>query len=150
LILRVEPCGVKSFCFRLESAVRGGSDNLRAIGVGVLGSNCFNFRCGILGTMNVERTMQFILESQAKAEVRMDRAEARMDKAEKRAEREMAAMRKLLGQGLKALAELAAAQKETDRALKETDRALKETDRVLRTFIKRSVNGRNGRNGENN
>jgi hypothetical protein len=50
--------------------------------------------------MNVERTMQFILESQAKAEARMDRAEARMDraearmdKAEKRAEREMAAIR---------------------------------------------------------
>jgi hypothetical protein len=41
------------------------------------------------------------------------------------------------------------AQKETDRALKETDRALKETDRVLRTFIKRSLNGGNSRNGEN-
>ena len=45
--------------------------------------------------MDVEETIKFILESQARAEARadradarMDRAEARMDKSEKKAERE--------------------------------------------------------------
>ena len=110
--------------------------------------------------MDIERTMQFILNSQAKAEaradraearsnradarmdraevrmdraeVRMDRAEARMDRAEKKAVREMATIRRLLQQGMKALAELTVAQKETDR--------------TLRAFLKSSRNGgtRNG------
>jgi len=92
--------------------------------------------------MDVERTMQFILESQARAEARSDkadarfaRAEARMDKAEKRSERELNAIRKLFQQGMKALAELTEAQRETDRA--------------LRAFIKSSQNGRNRRDGDN-
>jgi hypothetical protein len=99
---------------------------------------------GILRIMNVESTMKFILESQARAEARadradarmdradarMDRAEARMDRAEKKAERELAAIRKLLLQGMKYLAELRESQKETDRALK--------------AFIKNLGNGRRG------
>jgi hypothetical protein len=35
--------------------------------------------------VDIERTMEFIFESQAKAEVRMARAEARMERAEARA-----------------------------------------------------------------
>ena len=88
--------------------------------------------------MNVERTIQFIIQSQAKAEVRMDRAEARMDRAEARMEkieklhdRRMAAISKLLRQGMKSIAELAEAQKATDRTLK--------------AFIQSSINGGNGR-----
>jgi hypothetical protein len=88
-----------------------------------------------LGGMDVERTMQFILESQAKAEARADRADARMDRAEKRAEREMNAIRKLLLQGMKAIAELRESQKETDRELK--------------AFIKSLRNGGSRRNGKN-
>ena len=95
--------------------------------------------------MNVERTIQFILQSQAKAEVRMDRAEARMDRAEARMDRaearmekmeklhdrRMAAISKLLQQGMKSIAELAEAQKATERTLK--------------AFIQSSKNGGNGR-----
>jgi hypothetical protein len=89
--------------------------------------------------MNVERTMQFILQSQARAEARndkadaraaraearMDRAEARMDRADARMERmeklhdrRMAAITKLLRQGMKSIAELTEAQKAMERALK--------------------------------
>jgi hypothetical protein len=75
--------------------------------------------------MNVEQTIKFILESQARAETRADRADARADRAdarldrlEKKNEREMAAIRKLLQQGMKSLAQLTAAQKETDRELR--------------------------------
>jgi uncharacterized membrane protein len=84
--------------------------------------------------MNIEETMKFILESQARAEARADKADARVDRMEKRAEREMAAIRKLLHQGVKSLAELAEAQKETVRTLK--------------AFIKSLGNGRRG-NGKN-
>jgi hypothetical protein len=106
-------------------------------------------RYGILHPMNVEDTMKFILESQARAEARadradaradradarMDRADARMDRAEKKAERELTAIRKLLLQGMKSLAELRESQKDTDRALKE--------------FIRNQGNGRrsNGKSG---
>jgi predicted transcriptional regulator len=93
--------------------------------------------------MEIEETIKFILESQAKAEARadraearMDRADARMDRAEKKAEREMAAIRKLLQQGMKALVELTESQKETSRELK-----------ALIKSLRNSGNRRNGRNG---
>ena len=86
--------------------------------------------------------MKFIIESQARAEIRAekadarkDRAETRMDKMEKRSEREMAAIRKLLLQGMKSLSELTAAQKETDR--------------LLRAFLRSQGNGGGRRNGKN-
>ena len=92
--------------------------------------------------MNVEDTIKFILDSQARAEARADREDARMDKMEKRAEREMAAIRKLLHQGMKSLVELTEKQKELAKAQKDTDRTLK-------AFIKSLRNGRrdNGKNG---
>ena len=111
--------------------------------------------------MDVERTMQFILDCQAraearaekaegrmdradaraeKAETRMDRAEARMDRAdaraekmEKRLDRRMDGITKLLQQGMKMLGELAQAQKATERSLK--------------TLINSMGHSRNGRNG---
>jgi uncharacterized membrane protein YccC len=106
--------------------------------------------------MDIERTMQFILESQAQAEiraakadaradrfeahmdrfeVRMEKFEARMERMEKRSAREMAAIQKLLRQGMKAIAELTDAQKETDR--------------VLKAFMKSSRNGGNGSGRKN-
>ena len=116
--------------------------------------------------MNIERTIQFILESQAKAEMRMDRWEERADRSdarvaamEKRLDRRMDAITKLLQQGMRILvknqteiAEIRKAQRCTDNKLaelaeaqKELAQAQKETQRALRAFIASLRNGRNGR-----
>jgi len=116
--------------------------------------------------VDIERTIQFILESQAKAEIRMDRWEARMERSdariersdarvaalEKRLDRRMDAITKLLQQGMRILvknqseiAELRKAQRRTDTKLAELAEAQKETQRTLRAFIARLRNGRNGR-----
>src|SRR6266404_1643167 len=55
--------------------------------------------CYTQRSMDVERTMEFILQMQAKAEVRTAKAEARMDKFDKRLE----SMRKLVETGMKIL-----------------------------------------------
>ena len=109
--------------------------------------------------MDIERTIQFILESQAKAEIRMDRWEARMERSdarvaamEKRLDRRMDAITKLLQQGMRTfvknqseIAELRKAQKRTDSKLAELAEAQKETQRTLKAFIASLRNGRNGR-----
>lgn len=94
--------------------------------------------------MDVERTIQFILESQAKAEVRVDAMEKRLD-------RRMNGIAKLLQQGMRMLvktdqrlAELADNQKEMGKTLKELAEAQKQTDRTLKAFINSLRNGRNG------
>ena len=53
--------------------------------------------------MNVERTIEFILNSQAKAEARMDKTD-----------KEIAAIRKLLHQGMRILVSIENAQKRTE------------------------------------
>ena len=85
--------------------------------------------------MDVERTIEFILESQARAEARMEKSDARMEKSnaraaamEKRLDRRMDAIAKLLQQGMRMLAQ-------TDIKLKELAQAQKETDRSLKAFI---------------
>jgi hypothetical protein len=95
--------------------------------------------------MDVGRTIQFILESQARAEVRMEKADARTVRAdarvaamEKRLDRRMAAITKLLQQGMRMLAK-------TDVTLAELAVAQKETDRSLKAFIKSMRAGGNGR-----
>jgi len=109
--------------------------------------------------VNIERTIQFILESQAKAEIRMDRWEERMDRSdarvaamEKRLDRRMDAITKLLQQGMRILvknqseaAELRKAQRRTDDKLAELADAQKETQRTLRAFIASLRTGPNGR-----
>jgi len=102
--------------------------------------------------MDVERTIQFILESQARAEARSEKAEARSEKAdarmekadarvaamEKRLDRRMDAITKLLQQGMRMLAK-------TEATLAELAEAQKETDRSLKAFINSMRHGRNGR-----
>jgi hypothetical protein len=99
--------------------------------------------------------MEFILESQARAEARMEkwevrmaRAEARMEKSDARAEKAEARMArtdkriesiaKLLQQGMRMLAK-------TDTALAELAQAQKATERTLKAFLGGSRNGPNGR-----
>ena len=102
--------------------------------------------------MDIERTIQFILETQEKAELRAEAMEKRFD-------RRFDAITKLLQQGMRMLvktdtkiAEVAEAQKRTDIKLaelaevhKELAQAQKATDRSLKAFIDSLRHGRNGR-----
>lgn len=95
--------------------------------------------------MDIEGTIEFILKSQARAEVRMEKADARTKKAdarvaamEKRLDRRMDAITKLLQQGMRMLAK-------TDATLAELAEAQRETDRTLKAFINSLRHGRNGR-----
>lgn len=98
--------------------------------------------------MDVERTIEFILEMQAKAEVRMARfdeqmakAEARMDRADARMDRLEARMdkfdkslngiRKLLQTGMKLLVKIEKRQAATDIKL----------ERLIDSWGKRRTNG---------
>ena len=87
--------------------------------------------------VDIERTIQFILESQAKAEIRMDRFDARSGAMEKRLDRRMDAITKLLQQGMRMLVQ-------TDTRLNELAKAPKETDRTLKALIIALRHGRNG------
>ena len=102
--------------------------------------------------MDVERTMEFILKSQANAERRMDNAERRADNAERRmdkVDRRLAGISKLLQQGMRMLVKtdtnIAKLARRTDAALAELAAAHKETERSLKAFINSLRNGRNGR-----
>ena len=72
--------------------------------------------------MDVERTIEFILQMQAKSEERMAKAEARMDKFDRR----MEAMRKLVETGMRWLVKIEKSQQ----ALSEEVRALTEAQRI--------------------
>lgn len=87
--------------------------------------------------MNIERTIEFILQCQARAEVRMDRFEARMAKMEARFDKEIAAINRLSRQGGRILAQ-------TQRQLKELAAAHQATERTLRALLDsmRKSNGR--------
>ena len=67
--------------------------------------------------MDVERTMQFILECQAKAEIRMQKFDERMEKADARMERAEARMEKFDARMEKAEARAVAMEKRFDRRL---------------------------------
>ena len=95
--------------------------------------------------MDIERTIQFILESQAKAEVRMQKTELRLDSMEKRFDKRLNGIAGILQQGMRMLvrtetrlAELAASQKELVASQKETDRKLK----ALINSLRHNGNGR--------
>ncbi len=112
--------------------------------------------------VNIERTMEFILESQANTEVRLtgitklmkqgmrmlvktDTQLAELATAQKRTEGRVAelavGMRELSGE----MKELSVEMKELAKAQKELAHAQKTTERTLQAFIKGQRNGRNGR-----
>ena len=102
--------------------------------------------------VDIEGTIQFILESQARAEIRMekyetrvDAHETRVDAMEKRLDRRMDAITKLLQQGMRLLIQTDTKLKELTRTQKELAQAQKETDRSLKAFINSLRHGRNGR-----
>jgi hypothetical protein len=101
------------------------------------------YSCGV----NIERTIEFIIESQDKTEIRLtgittllqqgmrmvvktDRTLAELAPAQKRTEARVA--------------DLAGEMKDLAGEMKELARAQKETQRTLQVFIKGQRNGRNG------
>jgi hypothetical protein len=99
--------------------------------------------------MDVEKTMEFILQQQAKAEARAERAEAK-------AERQMTAIRKLIQTGMRlivkneeSIKELAAAQKVTEKKLQDLAAAQKITETKLQGFLDGLRRGGNGRHTKN-
>ena len=96
--------------------------------------------------------MEFILESQARAEVRMSKAEARMEKAEARMEKSEArfekrinAITKLIQTGMKMLVKLEENQADLQKSLKELAASQKVTDRKLKAFLASMEKGGDGR-----
>ena len=92
--------------------------------------------------MDVEKTMEFILQQQAKAEVK--------------AERQMTAIRKLIHTGMRmmvkneeSIKELTAAQKVTEAKLQDLAAAQKVTELNLKGLINAWRRGGNGRHSKN-
>jgi seryl-tRNA synthetase len=104
--------------------------------------------------VNVERTIEFILESQAKTETRL----TGITKLVQQGMRILAKTNAAIKQLTETQKQLAEAQKRTDRGvsglahemselareMKELSKAHKETERTLQSFIKAQRNGRNG------
>ncbi|HEY6389765.1 MAG TPA: hypothetical protein VIX89_00730 [Bryobacteraceae bacterium] len=98
--------------------------------------------------MDVERTMEFILQMQAKSEARMAKvdermakAEERMDKADKRMDKfdkRLAATLKLVQTGMKILFKIDQKLLALTEAQRKTDRKL---DRLIDSWTKRRTNG---------
>ena len=99
--------------------------------------------------MDVERTIEFILQMQAKAEMRMAeaderaderaaRADQRMDKFDKRLE----ATRKIIQVGMKLMARHDGEMREIREAIKATAQQQRKTERTLDRFIASLTNRR--------
>jgi chromosome segregation ATPase len=116
--------------------------------------------------VDVERTIEFILDSQAKTEVRLtgitkllqqgmrmlvktDTTLAQLAEAQKRTDARLAEFQKRtdakFAELAEAQAELAEAQKELTQEMTELAKAQRETERTLRAFIKGQRNGQNSR-----
>lgn len=109
--------------------------------------------------MNVERTIEFILKTQADTDVRVsgitkliqqgmrmvaknEATVAQLAEAQKRTDAKLAASAERTDAKF---VEMAGAHKELAREMKELAKAQKQTERALRTFIQGQRNGRNGR-----
>jgi hypothetical protein len=108
--------------------------------------------------MDVERTMQFILETQdrttatlkelaerqLKADLRMDRHERRMD----RFDRSLNGIRKLIQTGMKLMVQNQQAIKQNQEAIRELRLSQKATDKRLNAFLASMEKGGNGRGSQ--
>ena len=110
--------------------------------------------------MDVERTIEFILQQQAKAEfkaeARAERYEAKAALAEAKAERQMAAIRKLIQTGMRMIVKNEDLMKATQAKLRELAGAHKElaaaqkvTETKLQGLIDALRRGRNGSHRKN-
>jgi hypothetical protein len=88
--------------------------------------------------MNVERSIEHLLELHARAEARMEKAEQRMDRAEARmdrTDRQIEAIRKLVKAGMKLIVRIEANQARTDAKI----------DKLAEIWLKRPPNGHSRR-----
>jgi hypothetical protein len=92
--------------------------------------------------MDVERTIEFILQQQAKAEARQAQAEAK-------AERQMAAIRKLIQTGMRMIVKNEELVKVTQAELRELTAVQKVTETKLQGLIDALRRGRNGSHRKN-
>jgi hypothetical protein len=110
--------------------------------------------------MDVEKTIEFILQQQArfeaKAEARAERFEARMERyevnqaqAEAKAERQMAAIRKLIQTGMRMIVKNEELVKATQAELRELAAVQKVTETKLQGLIDALRRGRNGSHRKN-
>jgi len=95
--------------------------------------------------MNVERTMEFILQRQAKAELRMDRAEARSDRTELRFNKRLDGLAKIVRTGTKLLNQVVVERRKLAEEMRGLAAAQRRTDRTLNNFIGSLCKRRNGR-----
>lgn len=114
-----------------------------------------------MSSFDLDRTIEFILQSQARAEARHERAEARQDKLDRRVD----SIAKIVQQGMrmlvklesgtaeirtrqkrteKTMVELAVGHKRMQAALTELARAQRSTERTLKAFVNSMRGGRNG------
>jgi hypothetical protein len=106
--------------------------------------------------MDVDRTIEFILQQQAKAETEMAamrqqqaKAEARQAQAEVKAERQMAAIRKLIQTGMRMIVKNEELVKVTQAELRELAAVQKVTETKLQGLIDALRRGRNGSHRKN-
>ena len=99
--------------------------------------------------MDVERTIEFILQQQARAEVRQAQAEAKQAQAEARAERQMAAIRKLIQTGMRMIVKNEELIKATQVELRELSAAQRVTETKLQGLIDSLRRSRNGSHRKN-
>ncbi len=117
--------------------------------------------------MDVERTIEFILQQQAKAEARAEataerdraraeriearaeRYEAKQAQAEAKAERQMAAIRKLIQTGMRMIVKNEELVKATQAELRELAAVQKVTETKLQGLIDALRRGRNGSHRKN-
>src|SRR3989442_1056447 len=98
--------------------------------------------------MNIERTMEFILEHQAKAEMRMaawEERQAAADRRQARNDRQIAGLQKIVKIGLKLMVKLEQGQKRNEAAIKDLAAAQTDTQKTLKAFIESMRRGSNGR-----
>ena len=98
--------------------------------------------------MDVERTIEFILKSQAKTETRLTGITKLVQQGMKmlvKIETNLAELSEAQRRTEAKVAEVAEAQSELAREMKELAKAQKQTERALRAFILGQRNGRNGR-----
>jgi hypothetical protein len=106
--------------------------------------------------MDIQKTMEFILRQQAKAEGEMAAMRQHQAESEAKAERQMAAIRKLIQTGMRMIVEneqqikeVAVAQKLTQKELRELAASQKVTESKLQGLIdalRRSGNGSHRKN----
>ncbi|HTA71325.1 MAG TPA: hypothetical protein VK776_23725 [Bryobacteraceae bacterium] len=99
--------------------------------------------------MDVERTIEFILQQQAKSEARHAQAEAKQAQAEAKAERQMAAIRKLIQTGMRMIVKNEELVKVTQAELRELAAVQKVTETKLQGLIDALRRGRNGSHRKN-